>query len=201
MTEQDTATQHPDLDQLQEPTQGLGDRLRAAAEKFIPPLPEDSWAAPKQRPPADPLDESATTTSDRGDVDSLYDPSETAASTGSTKALASFRRNSAKLYGGMATAMAAMISGLVNWRLREFDEDDLWLMSKQEAAGIGEPLGRIAARRATLPVDGSEDDTNDVIDGMQAAIAAVGYLGRVMMERSDRRRPQQAPMPGQEQVA
>lgn len=202
--DQDVATQH-ELTQDQAPTgqpaapMGLTERLRVKAAEFLPPLPENAWASPKPKPAPDELDAEATTTHDHDDASSsLYDPSEAAASTGSTKSLASFRRGTAKLYGGMATAMAAMVSGLVNWRLREFDEDDLWLMSKQEASGIGEPLGRIAARRATLPIEGSEDDTNDVIDGMQAAIAAVGYLGRVMMERSDRKRPQQAPMPGQE---
>lgn len=198
MTEQDTATEHPNLDQLHDDSPGLGDRLRGAAERFMPRLPEDSWASPRPKPAPDPLDESATTTSDRSDDASLYDPTEAAASTGSTKSLASFRRGTAKVYGGLGTALAAMVSGLVNWKLKESDDDKLWLMSPEEAAGIGEPLGRIAARRATLPIAGSEDDTNDVIDGMTAAITVVGYLGRVMMERSDRRRPQQAPMPNQD---
>lgn len=195
MTEQ--ATEHPDLDQLQDASPGLGDRLRGAAERFMPRLPEDSWAAPKERPAADPLDESATTTSDRSDRadDLLYDPSAGAGSTGSTD-LASFRKGTARVYGELVAGVAALLAGLANWRAKEAEDDPLWLMSEEEAHGIGDPLGRIAARRATLPISG--DEGTDIMDGLQAGIAAISYLGRNMMMRADRKRPQAAPIPNQD---
>lgn len=203
MTE-DQALQHPELSDDPGPaTEGeslsLADRARAKAAQFLAPLPENAWAPPRQRPEPDSLDPDATTTSDRSDPsdgDSLFDPSAMAASTGSTD-LASFRRGTAKVYGKLVGAIAGMLGGLANWRLAQDQDDPAWLLTEDEAADFGAALGRIAARRVTLPVAG-EDDTNDVVDGMQAGIVLIGYLGRNMMAKADRKRPQQAPMPGQD---
>lgn len=197
------ALQHPDLREEPGPepsdeAPSLAARARAKAAEFLAPLPENAWAPPRQRPPADQLDPEATTTSDRSDRDagSLYDPRETAVSTGSTD-LASFRRGTAKIYSKLVGAIAGMLGGLANWRLADDEEDPSWLVTEDEARDFGAALGRIAARRATLPIAG-EDETNDVVDGMQAGIVLIGYLGRNMMARSDRKRPQAAPVPGQD---
>lgn len=200
----DEATEHPSIDEeLTDLRKTVSSRLRERAASLLPPLPEDSWARPAP-PIQDEADPQATVTreataDDRDDASSLFDPSGTAASTGSTsgkgRSLAEFRRGTAKVYGTLAATLAGMLGGLANWRMARDDEDPTWLLTKEETTGIGEPIGRILARRATLPL-GDGDETNDVIDGMQAGIVLVTYLGRNMMARADRKRPQPAPQPG-----
>lgn len=183
--------QAADPDELQDLQPGLMGRLGQGLRERLAPLPEEAWVS--RQPIQDQADPQATQTSDRVDDDgSLYDPSATAASTGSTsKAAADFRKGTAKVYGMLAGAFAAAAGGIVNWRLKADDQDTTWLMTQEEAEDIGQPVGRILARRAPLPV--GEGDTNDVIDGLGAALATVGYVMRCLMERADRKRGPQAP--------
>jgi hypothetical protein len=56
------------------------------------------------------------------------------------------------------------------------DEGDLWLVADDEAQAVGEPLGRLLARRVPdLPAGG---EASDVADGIAAAIPAAIWLFR-----------------------
>lgn len=199
----DEATEHPSVDEeLTDLRQSLGSRLRERAAAILPPLPEDSWSrpAPPIQDEADPqVTMTREATADDRDAGSLFDPSEAAASTGSTsgkgRSLAEFRRGTAQVYGVLVGFLAGALGGLANMRLARDEDDPTWLMTEEESQDLGQPVGRILARRATLPI-GDGDETNDVLDGIQFGVALVSYLGRNMMARANRKRPKQAPQPG-----
>lgn len=83
------------------------------------------------------------------------------------------QRLRAKAFGQLAGAAFAMLSGLLNARLRLDEEDPTWLADAEDLAAVGDPAGRIIARHAPLP-DGT--DAGDLADGIGIAIAAAGYL-------------------------
>jgi hypothetical protein len=204
----------PDLQEHQQaPEDGAG--LPRPGQVLTALLPEDSWAT---RPPRIDDVPPGTTTSDSPGLDEDFEdgspsePSGTAGSTGSTKgsrggSLADFRRGSARVYGALAATVAGALSGIANMALRDKDDpdDDSWLMLPEEAQGIGEPLGRIASRRITLPV--GEGESNDLMDGFEAVMAGLAYVTRNLISRAQRRadrRRTAAPDPmqqGQEQAA
>lgn len=69
----------------------------------------------------------------------------------------------------------------------------VWVMQQQEAAGIGEPLGRIAARHA--PID--PEEATDMGDAIEAGVGVAMYGARASIEHMTARAT--APMPqGQE---
>jgi hypothetical protein len=55
----------------------------------------------------------------------------------------------------------------------------VWVPAEDQATAIAEPLARIAARHAPV----GDGDTNDVVDGVMAGVAVVGYsIGQFELE-------------------
>lgn len=74
-------------------------------------------------------------------------------------------------------ALAASVAGfVVNMTLGR--KSGAYLMQPDEAQAIGEPLGRIAARR--VPIGDAE--ASDVGDGLEAAAATTAYAARATIE-------------------
>ena len=184
------------LDDLQPEEPGargsLLQRARSSLGERFSPLPEDSWTS--RQPIQDPVDPEATETSDAGSPgdDSDFELSGTGGSGGSTSPKG-FRKASAAFYGRLCQALLAAASGVVNLSLRQDDDDTTWLMDPMEAAGIGEPLGRIAARQIPLPV--GEGTASNLSDALDAGVVLAMYLTRSLGERAIRRRGPQAPNP------
>lgn len=188
-----------DLQQEEPAARGsLLQRARSLGDRFSP-LPEESWTS--HRPIQDQADPEATETSDHdaGD-DSDFELSETAASTGSTNPKG-FRKASAAFYGTLCKALLAAASGIANMSLRQDEDDHTWLMQPDEVTGIGEPLGRIAARKVPLPM--GEGTASDLSDALEAGVVLAMYVTRSLGERAERRRGPQAlnPMDQGEQAA
>lgn len=87
-----------------------------------------------------------------------------------------------KVFAPLAGAAFAMVTGLVNWRLRIDEEDTTWLADGDDVKAVGTPAGRLIARHSPLP-DGEE--TSDVVDAIELALAGAGYVMKNLMKRVD----------------
>lgn len=188
------------LEEAPAPQRSVLQRARDQVQR-LSPLPEDSWVS---RPPIQDLaDPEATETSDRVADGSDYELSGTAGSTGSTDpaVVAGWRKGSARFYGTLCKTLLAAVSGIANLALRQDADDKTWLMRPEEAAGMGEPLGRIASRKAPLPI--GEGTATDLGDALEAGVVLADYVMRSLSERAERRRGPQAlnPMDQGEQAA
>lgn len=160
-------------------------------------LPEDMWNRPKP-PQADPLSHSES--HDRADDSSaLYEPpTTTGVSTASTEALVKGKASKAvrELYATIGKALVAAGGGIANMVTRDDEDDEVWLMTEEEAEGIAVPLANIAARKAPLNVGDGGGDGNDLVDGLMAVLGLAVYAGRTLMDRAARRkaRRQMAPL-------
>lgn len=150
-----------------------------------PPDPETEamdlpgWA-PVTDPPGpgnpDPLPPSAPGAADPGGE--YGSPGPGPSTPGSTRARALTARTvNAVSARGIGDAFSAVFQGLgasLNHLTALDDDDEVWLMSDEEAAGMGRPVGRILARR--IPEDLGAGDASDLADGISAAIPAAAYL-------------------------
>lgn len=104
---------------------------------------------------------------------------------------------------GLADAAAGVARGIgaaLNGVTRQADDDQVWLMTEEEADGIGEAAGRIAARH--LPdVPGGGSDPSDIADVIAMLVPGGMWLARSLaawLPRPVKRRPRQArTVPGQ----
>lgn len=188
---------------LEDPAPPRGGLLQQARDlgRRLSPLPEDSWV--HREPVQDLADPEATQTSD-GPVDGWDSgPTPTEGSTGSTSpgVAAGFRKGSALFYGKIVRTLLAATSGIANYALRQERDDTTWLMDPGEVAGMGDPIGRIAARHQPLPI--GEGAATDLSDALDAGVVLVEYVLRSLNERAERRRGPQAlnPMEQGDQVA
>ncbi|MFD9053278.1 hypothetical protein [Streptomyces zaomyceticus] len=75
----------------------------------------------------------------------------------------------------LADAMLMAATAFMNRRSRVAEDDDRWLMTRQQRESVAAPLGRIVARRSPLP-GGVEGNETDVADGVEAVVALVAYV-------------------------
>jgi hypothetical protein len=148
------------------------------------PLPQPGWATVTPPPgPGNPDLAPPGEYDDAAAASSGPDASRPGSTRGSTPKPLSTAKITA---GGLGDAMTAIFRGvgqaLNHWTALS-DEDDIWLPTDAEAKGVGEPLGRIIARRVPdLPAG----EASDLADGITAAIPlltygvknAVAWLGR-----------------------
>lgn len=167
-----------DPEQLQGPEQ-LQAQYEAAGVPTVPfqPLPQD------EAPTLDPDGLFGAP----GDASVYEAPTTAAGSTASSPAAAlaldpATLKQRSKLLAPLAGAAFAMVSGLVNWRLRIDDEDTTWLADGDDVKAVGAPAGRLIARHSPLP-DGEE--TSDVVDAIELALAGAGYVMKNLMKRVD----------------
>jgi len=145
---------------------------------LIPETP--GWTPPPAPPAPDPLDPTSTTTSSPEgpalDPDSSNgyggsDPErgrKSSTTPGPGPRLASIAKP-ATFEPIIAKLVQAVSLLLDHWRSRE---THTWLMHDEEADAIAAPLSRIAARHSPVTLD---EETNDVLDGLEAGIGAAGY--------------------------
>lgn len=120
-----------------------------------------------------------------------------AASPGRTRTRVSTSAVDKVTAGGLAEAMAAIFKGagtVLNKLTARDDDDRIWLATDDEAAAVGEPLGRILARRVPdLPGEGA----SDLADGIAAAIPAGIWAIKGLAEWLPRVRKKRRAVPGQ----
>lgn len=84
-------------------------------------------------------------------------------------------RGRAAVFAKLAAAAVMAVSGLLNERLAVDDEDETWLADDEDMKAMGEPAGRLIARKLPLP-EGT--DTTDLADAIEIAIGAAGYAAK-----------------------
>ena len=77
---------------------------------------------------------------------------------------------------GAQTLVATILMGattLFNRKMRRDQNDEKWLMSRQERDDIAAPLARIMARRSPIPSGGEE--VSDLADGVEAVVKLLAF--------------------------
>lgn len=136
-----------------------------------------------QEPRADPLPAGATVDVDEsGSVGSMSRGGFTGSSPGGEGVPNPLQaRGRAKAFAKLAAAAVMAVSGLLNERLALDEEDETWLADEHDTKAIGDPAGRLVARKMPLP-EGT--DTTDLADVIEIAIGAGGYLLKNLMARA-----------------
>lgn len=143
-----------------------------------PQLDPDLAFGQPQAPRVDPLPQGATV-SDAGASGSAGRTSR-GASTASFPAGAKApnplaARGRAAAFAKLAAAGIAALSAVLNDRLAVDEEDETWLADEEDMDAIGQPAGRLIARKLPLP-EGT--DTSDLADAIEIAIGAAGYVAK-----------------------
>jgi hypothetical protein len=157
----------------------------------LPPVPQPGWG-PVTSPPGpgnpDPVPP--------GEDDVPGAGSAAASPPGSTRVSTRSPSTARITAGGLGEAMTAIFRGVgeaLNHWTALGDDDPIWLPTDAEAKGVGEPLGRIIARRVPdLPAG----DASDLADGITAAIPALTYAVKNAAAWMGRRRKRKI-VPGQ----
>lgn len=99
-------------------------------------------------------------------------------------------RGRAKTFGKLAETTFKAIGGLLNKILATGDDDGCFLPDEDDLKTVPPPIGRLAARRVDLPVDGENlSDAEDLIAAVIAVVAwAIKGVVDMLAARRDARR-------------
>jgi hypothetical protein len=161
---QETDEQSPQLDAVPVPQFSSP----ARAPRLQDPTPEGTTTRPTTAADSAGADDAATP--ENGSTAST-DPDAKRLPGNAGKSL-QLDKEAAAAFATIAGAVVLAVGGVLNSRFAVVEGSGEWLPDDQDQAAIGEPLGRIAARHASLPGGG---EVTDIADAITAAVGVVMY--------------------------
>lgn len=170
----------------------VGEAVSPVPEEDLAPLPSPGWAEVTSPPgPGNP--DLAPPGEDAGPGAGASGSQPGGSTRGSTPSPSVAKITASGLGEAMTQIFRGIGEALNHWTAQS-DDDDLWLPTDAEAKGVGEPVGRIIARRVPELPPG---DASDLADGITAAIPAVSYVIKNTVTWLGRRRKKRKTIPGQ----
>lgn len=162
------------------------------ADRLDPPQPStttSSSTSTSTDPPASSWETPAGDVDEDLDDGEYFEPTLPRSATSSSRGSTEPDPAVAAAFGQLATLAATFGSLLVERSVGK--GTGAWVATEAEAAAIGTPLGRIAARHAPI----GADTAGDVADGIEAGYATVAYGMRAATDHARGGPPPEAPRP------